>query len=60
MNNGTLRLYRKRSDGVVNIAEFHPSMFEDKDTYNDAVDLAYLIGYSKEYPIDYGIPQGED
>jgi len=56
MNSGTLRLYRKTAEGVVNIAEYHRSMFEDEDSYNEAVDFAYLIGYSEDYPIDYGTP----
>jgi hypothetical protein len=57
MNSGTLRLYRKTPNGVVNVMEYHRSMFED--SYNEAVDFAYLIGYSEDYPIDYGTPQGD-
>lgn len=60
MNAGTLRLWRKDSDGVITFSEFHRSMFPDEDSYNEAVDFAYLTGFSDIYPIDYGTPQGEN
>lgn len=55
----TLKLWRKEPDGI-KLKELHPDMFADMDSYDEAVDFAYMRGFSEDYPIDYGVAQGDN
>ncbi len=50
MTDKTLKLWRRRDDGGVELKELRPSMFADQDSYQEAVDFAYERGFDDEYP----------
>lgn len=44
-----IKLYRKRDDGAIEIAELNRGMFSDQDAYVEAIDLKYADGFHDTY-----------
>ena len=44
-NSDITKLYKQREDGTVGLLEIHRSMFSDADSFIEALDHYYAVGY---------------
>lgn len=47
--NSSVKFYRKRDDGAVEIVELSRGMFSDQDAYMAAIDFKYEDGFYDSY-----------